>query len=219
MRKTSIAGNGKKIILLCGPPASGKDTLTELLKKRNNIFCHFKKHRVSNQVDKSGNLKTYFKISLNEFLQRVGKDEFVQFHKRYERFYGVSKKVLDNSLQYGKIPILHVGKIYDLMELEDVLNADAAKILIWETKDVINDRLVLRHHGDYKEIQLRLKSYDTEIESLRRIKLEKAFDFVIKNHNLNRTLNIIEDGVLNSKKQMDLEMELEIFRSYVNDRH
>lgn len=214
-----MTGNGKKIILLCGPPASGKDTLTELLKKRNNIFCYFKKHRVANQVDRSRNLTTYFQISLKEFQQTIGKDEFIQFHKRYERFYGVSRKVLNNYLQCDKIPIIHVGKIYDLMELEAALEANVAKILIWETKDVIRERLMLRHHGDYKEIHLRLKSYDDEIESLGRINLEKVFDFVIKNHNLNRTLKMIEEGILKNKRQVELKIELEKLRAYIHGRN
>ena len=185
----------KKIILLCGPPASGKDTITTLLARKNNIFRHFRKHRVPPRENGKNNPPSYIRVSIDEYLTMIRDNEFVQFHQRYGRFYGVSRKTLEKHLRDGQIPIIHTGKVYDLMELDASFGNNSAKILLWESKENIRERLKLRHPGDPREIQRRLQSYDDEISSLSKINLEKIFDIVIKNQDANKTLRLIETVV------------------------
>ncbi len=205
-----------KIVLLYGPPASGKDTITQLLQNRNNIFFHFKKHKVypGDQQIQTKNQLSYFHISMNRFLNMIANGEFLQFHWRYKSFYGVSKVLMDDSLSNGKIPIVHVGKIYDLLELTDVLEAKLIIILVWETLDVISKRLKFRHKGDNDEISFRLNHYLNEIESLSKLNLEEIFDFVIKNSSADNTIAVVEKGIIEQAIQPNLKSEIEDVKNY-----
>jgi len=121
---------------------------------------------------------------------------------------------MDDSLSNGKIPIVHVGKIYDLLELTDVLEAKLIIILVWETLDVISKRLKFRHKGDNDEISFRLNHYLNEIESLSKLNLEEIFDFVIKNSSADNTIAVVEKGIIEQAIQPNLKSEIEDVKNY-----
>jgi restriction endonuclease S subunit len=91
------------LILLSGTPASGKDTLTKELCTIDKRFVHFKKHKIAS----GGKLDdTYYLVTKKEFDQMVENGEFLQYHYRYERGYGVSYKELFFLKEQGKIPVI-----------------------------------------------------------------------------------------------------------------
>lgn len=157
-----LISNKKTIILLSGTPASGKDTITSLLVKMNPRFQHFKKHRGSNQP-KGDN--TYIHVNLTQFSELSQKGEFIQFHSRYERGYGVSFTELERHWKQGEIPIIHVGKYENIAPFRSA-NFDVKSILLLVSLNETKRRLAERHINDTEEIEKRLIAYHEERQEL-----------------------------------------------------
>lgn len=152
----------KPVLLMSGTPASGKDTLSSLLVNINPRFRHFKKHRGSNQPKDD---KTYIHVSLAQFLALTEEGEFVQFHSRYERGYGVSRTELERHWQQNEIPIIHVGKYENIAPFLKA-DLDASSVLLMVSLNETRKRLTERHRGDNEEIEKRLAAYHEERQEL-----------------------------------------------------
>ena len=151
------------IILLSGTPASGKDTITTELNKIDNRFVHFKKHKIAS----GGKLDdTYYLISKDEFDNMAESNQFVQYHYRYDRGYGVSVNELNRLKKLNKIPIIHVGKYENIIKFKEFGIKKILSILIYADRGTTKKRLELRHSENYSEIEKRLTAYDEEIKQL-----------------------------------------------------
>jgi len=170
------------LILLSGTPASGKDTLTKELCDIDERFVHFKKHKIAT----GGKLdNTYYLVSKEEFDKMVSNGEFLQYHYRYNRGYGVSYKELFSLKEQGKIPIIHVGKYENIIPFKQNTKFSFLSILIYANKNTTYERLKKRH-SDKQEIEKRLKAYDEEINLLCKYNKEPlyklSFDIIHDNN-------------------------------------
>ena len=78
-------------ILLSGMPCTGKDTLSQKLIERDASFMLLKKHRAVATPQTRASDATYFDISPEEFQAMAHSGEFLQYHSRYGKMYGVSR--------------------------------------------------------------------------------------------------------------------------------
>ena len=183
------------LVLLSGTPASGKDTITSEIIKKDNRFVHFKKHKIAT----GGKLDdTYHLISKEEFDEMAQANQFVQYHYRYGRGYGVSYEELLKNKSNGKIPIIHVGKYENILRFREFGLKNFLSILIYTDRDNTLKRLEKRHINNNDEIENRIKSYDEEVQILCEELNKKSrmdFDLVIRNstEDINEiTLEVIE---------------------------
>lgn len=193
----------RKLIVFSGMPASGKDTVTDALCASNSLFVPFKKHR---SVSASDKLKdTYFNISVEEFEEKIKTGEFVQYHERYGRYYGISENVLYDYLKIGSVPIIHIGRIENFYTLCGNMSkfekkygckTDVCHIQLWETMDVLKDRITARDKTE-EEIKKRLAAMRQEFrDSVNMMsKGERPFTLVIKNSELSKTCQKISQLV------------------------
>lgn len=201
----------KKIVIFSGMPASGKDTVTEALCAADDMFVPFKKHRSVSPSDKIKD--TYFNIPHEEFEKMIGNGEFLQYHERYGRYYGIAEAVLLDYLQKGLCPVIHIGRIENyhtfcrnllLSEQKNGYKADVFHIQLWETKDILRDRIVSRDRTE-EEINKRLAAMDQEFED--NITMmengQKPFTFVIRNTDMNKTCRTIRERLQNNDPQAD----------------
>lgn len=172
----------KSVILLCGPPASGKDKLTEALIILDNKFWHFQKHRgIEGEIPNNQASKQYINVSKDEFIKMIEQNQFIQYHERYNRYYGISQVLLNDKVNNGFIPIIHTGRIENLKELDRKVNGNTIKVLIWVPIEVLKQRLMKRHNHDSEEVERRLHAAEEEFSDLSKVDLRKTFDIILEN--------------------------------------
>lgn len=179
----------RQVILLSGMPASGKDTVTAMLCSSHPEFVAFKKHRSVGPSDKIKD--TYFNVSLPEFEKMIENGDFIQYHGRYGRYYGIAKSTLADCFNQNRIPIIHIGRIENYytfckhiqaFEAECRFSVQTHHILLWETRDELCKRIAQRDKTE-DEIARRIAAMQQEFED--NIVLmksgEKPFSAIIKN--------------------------------------
>ena len=79
------------IIILSSPSGAGKTTLVKLLSKKKNFFTsisHTTRTPRSNEVDGTD----YFFVNKEKFQCLIDEDQFLEFAKVFDNYYGTSKK-------------------------------------------------------------------------------------------------------------------------------
>jgi guanylate kinase len=185
-----------EIIAVSAPSGGGKTTIVkQILKKFPEIvFSVSATTRPKRESEKNG--VEYYFITEAEFKQKINNDEFVEWEKFYDYYYGTFKSVVEENVKYGKSVLLEV----------DVKGAISLKRIYPEA------HLIYITPPSFEELVKRLRERRTESESDMKKRIERAkmelsvkdkFDYFIDNKDLNKAINDTSDlinKILNKEK-------------------
>ena len=175
------------LVLLSGVSGAGKDTIKkELIARMDNVesLPSFT-DREPRENDIPG--KTYNFVSTEEFEAMIARGELYEYSAHHDHYYGTSRKLLNEKLQNGKIIVkdIEVNGVENLLKL---LGNDTkiVTIILKVPKEELRRRLENRiDKPSPKDIELRLNRLQYEESKI------GIYDYVIKNNNLEKTVNII----------------------------
>lgn len=173
------------IIVISAPSGTGKTTIVKNILNEfpELVFSVSATTRKKRQNEING--VDYFFLSEKEFKEKIENDEFIEWEKVYDYFYGTLKKYIDDNINSGKSVILEI----------DVKGALEVKK---KYKDAV---LVFLLPPSFEELVARLKNRQTENDEDIKKRIERAkmelsckdkFDYLIENKDL-------EIAILNTK--------------------
>jgi len=144
-------------VVLYGPPASGKDTITQELVGLDAAYVHFAKLKAG-----TGRTAGYRLSSAEELDALRAKSQLIHEITRYGATYAVDTPHLDELLKAGLIPIVHMGQLagVDALQRHSVRWLD---VLLWCPRDVTEQRLRQRGSSD---VARRLVAWDETLADL-----------------------------------------------------
>ena len=189
------------LVILSGVAGAGKDTIKkELIKRMENVESL---PSITSRQMRPGDIngETYIFVSKEEFEKMIEAEEFYEYDVHHQQYYGTSKKILNNKINDGKIIVKDID-VNGTENLKKLLKDDTKVVTIFlrVPKEELEERLKNRiDKPSPEEIKLRLNRFDYE-ES--RIDL---YDYVLKNDNLEKTVQIIMTIIENEKRLLRLE--------------
>jgi guanylate kinase len=90
------------LFIVAGPSGSGKSTLIKRFLSRHEGFRF--PTSVTTRPPREGEVEgdDYFFVSVEEFKKRINGDEFLEWAKVYERYYGTLKSTIEEALASGQ---------------------------------------------------------------------------------------------------------------------
>ena len=190
-----VKGRGE-IIAVSAPSGTGKTTIIKnILKKFPQItFSISATTRPKRIVEKNG--VEYFFISEKEFLKKIENNDFVEWEKFYDYYYGTFKSTIEENINSG---------ISILLEI-DVKGALSLKSIYPES------HLIYIKPPSFEELVKRLSERKTENKDDFKKRIERAemelnhtnkFDYVIINKDLNKAIEETSElinKILNKEK-------------------
>tara|TARA_Y100000768_G_scaffold388858_1_gene387984 strand:+ start:18961 stop:19539 length:579 start_codon:yes stop_codon:yes gene_type:complete len=170
----NLKENKPKIFLISGPSGVGKDSVIEEIRKLYKNF-HFVITAVTR--DKRSDEKdgvNHFFISNEKFKSMIENDEFIEWSKVYENFYGVPKSQIEIPINQGNSVILRV----DVQGAQKIKQMIPDLIMIFikpESLDFIDKNIRNRGENSEDEIKRRLDTAEKELS------LSHHFDYIITN--------------------------------------
>jgi guanylate kinase len=93
-------------IALYGPPASGKDTVTQALTALDARYVHFRRLKAG------GGRTDGYRICTNKHLDDLRDQGLIVYENvRYESRYAIDRPSLDALLARGLVPVVHLGQL------------------------------------------------------------------------------------------------------------
>ena len=184
------------LVILSGVAGAGKDTIKkELMKRMDNVTTlPSYTDRPPRATDTVGG--TYNFVTAEEFEQMIANGELYEYSVHHNHYYGTSKKLLNEKIQSGKIIVKDID-VNGTEGLVNLLKKDVKIVTIFlrVPKEELRKRLQNRaDKPDLKEIELRLNRFDYEESKI------GAYDYVIKNDDLEKTVQIIMTIIKNEQK-------------------
>lgn len=151
-------------ILLYGPPASGKDTITAALRELNRIYGAFERLKIG-----SGRTRGYRMGTADRLAELEAHGDVIYRNDRYGNIYLVDRPGLVQAMRDGHIPILHLGQITGLEAVMDRLPATWISVLLWCSRETTAIRSQGRGDSD---TEARLAAWDATAQDIK-----AGFDF------------------------------------------
>lgn len=177
-------GKGK-IFVVSAPSGAGKTTivknvLSNLPELNFSISITTRKKR-EDEIDGVD----YHFISEDDFLKRIKKNDFIEWEKFYDYYYGTPKGLIEEKLKSGASVLLEV-------DVKGALNIKAIypeAILIYISPpsfEVLVKRLKNRKTEDEIDLKKRIERAKMELS------LKGKFDYLVENKNLNNAVSEVK---------------------------
>ena len=188
-------------VILSGVAGSGKDTIKkELIKRMKNVeSLPSYTSRPKREVDIEG--ETYFFVTKAEFEKMLENNEFYEYDIHHDNYYGTSKKLLNEKIKEGKVIVKDID-VNGTENLKKLLGKETKIVTIFlrVPKQELKRRLEERIDKPSKqEIILRLNRFDYEESKI------SIYDYVIKNNDLEKTVQIIMTIIQNEANITETE--------------
>ena len=185
------------LVILSGVSGAGKDTIKkELLKRMENIDTLPSFTSREMRENEQEGVQYHF-ISVSEFEEKIRKGDFYEYDLHHGNYYGTSRELLNNKIKQGKIIVkdIEVNGTENLLKLL-ANDTKIVTIFIKVEKEELKRRLIER--GDnIQDIEVRLSRMDYEESKI------KLYDYVIKNDEFEKTVQIIMTIIKNEKRIED----------------
>ena len=189
------SSNGSIMLILSSPSGAGKTTLTKKIQQKYQNFkisvSHTTRKPRSNEVEGVD----YFFVSHEEFKKKISNNEFYEYAKIFDNYYGTARNSV-NKLLNNNNNILFDIDWQGTQQLSKFKELKLIKIfLLPPDKKELENRLIQRNQDNISIISKRLKAYDNDIHHW------SDYDHVIINDNLEHCFLQIEKIILPEKNK------------------
>jgi guanylate kinase len=199
------------MIILSSPSGAGKTTLVKMLSVLDNFEISIS-HTTRQPRPNETHNKDYFFVNEHQFQRLIKNEEFLEYAKVFNNFYGTTRTPVIDKLNKGKNVLFDI----DWQGADQIKNKKLDyKLLTFfilpPSKEELFERLSSRDMKDKLIVEERMKQFERDV--LHWIN----YDYVVINDDLKKCFskinNLIEAEINNGSKDYDLEY----IRSHVNN--
>ena len=198
------------MIILSSPSGAGKTTLVKMLSQIDNYevsISHTTRQPRNSEIPK----KDYFFVDEKEFNRLINNEEFLEYAKVFNNFYGTTRTPIIDKLDKGKNVLFDI----DWQGADQIKNKKLDYKLITffilpPSKEELFERLSNRDMKDKLIAEERMKQFERDV--LHWIN----YDYVVVNDNLKNCYLKIKSLIDAEKTNGSKDYDLEYIRSHVN---
>ena len=190
------------MIILSSPSGAGKTTLVNLLSKKDNYIISISHTTRNPRLGEIKN-KDYYFVNDKEFQRLIKNEEFLEYAKVFNNYYGTTRTPVIDNLNKGKNVLFDI----DWQGADQIKNKKLdfkliSFFILPPSKEVLFQRLSNRDMKDKLIVEERMKQFERDV--LHWIN----YDYVIINDKLEKCYkkidNLIEAELKNGSKDYDL---------------
>ena len=191
------------MVILSSPSGAGKTTLVNLLSKNNNFEISIS-HTTRKPRPNESSGKDYYFVSDQEFKRLIKNDEFLEYAKVFNNYYGTTRTPVIDRLNKGKNVLFDI----DWQGADQIKNKNLDFKLITffilpPSKQILYERLSNRDMKDKLIVEERMKQFERDV--LHWIN----YNYVVINDDLDlcydKIQNLINAEINNGSKDYDPE--------------
>ncbi len=189
------------MIILSSPSGAGKTTLVKKLSEKNNFEISIS-HTTRKPRPKENQNEDYFFVDEKEFKRLIQNEEFLEYAKVFNNFYGTTRTPVIDKLNKSKNVLFDI----DWQGADQIKNKKLDYKLITffilpPSKEILFERLSKRHENDKLIAEERMNQFERDV--LHWIN----YDYVVVNNDLDqcylKITNLIDAVITNGSKDYD----------------
>ncbi len=204
------SANDGIMVVLSSPSGAGKTTLVKMLSEIDNYeisISHTTRQPRPGEVPN----KDYFFVDENEFNRLIKNEEFLEYAKVFNNFYGTTRTPVITKLNKEKNVLFDI----DWQGADQIKNKKLDYKLITffilpPSKEELFDRLSNRDMKDKLIVEERMKQFERDV--LHWIN----YDYVVVNDDLEKCFSKVKSLIDAEKTNGSKDYDLEYIRSHVN---
>ena len=166
------------ILIISGPSGCGKSTLLKEVYK--DISDYYFSISTTTRVPRAGeqNGVDYFFVTKEEFEKDIKNDDFLEYAKVHDNYYGTSLKPINKALEEGKLVIFDIdvqGHEIVRSKLDFIVTS---VFITTPSLEILETRLNSRNTDSVEIIEKRIKNAEGEVEYF------QDYDYLIINDDL-----------------------------------
>ena len=202
--------NDGVMIVLSSPSGAGKTTLVKMLSSLDNFEISIS-HTTRQPRPSEISNKDYFFVNEVEFKRLIKNEEFLEYAKVFNNFYGTTRTPVIDKLNKGKNVLFYI----DWQGADQIKNKKLDYKLITffilpPSKEELFERLSNRDMKDKLIVEERMKQFERDV--LHWIN----YDYVVINDNLEKCFSKINDLIEAEINSGSKDYDLEYIRNHVN---
>jgi len=198
------------MIILSSPSGAGKTTLSKLLSKQNNYYIsvsHTTRKPRINEIDS----QDYHFVSEDEFKSLIKNNEFLEYAKVFNNYYGTAKSSVINNLAKGEKLIFDI----DWQGTEQIKEKKLQYKLITffilpPSKKVLFERLSNRDMKDKLIVEERMKQFSKDVLHW------KNYDYVVINDNLESCYNEVNHLIKSEIEKFSNSYNIKLIKKHID---
>ena len=198
------------MIVLSSPSGAGKTTLSKLLSKQNNYYIsvsHTTRKPRINEIDS----QDYHFVNEEEFKSLIKNNEFLEYAKVFNNYYGTVKSSVINNLDKGKKLIFDIDWQGTEQIKEKKLQYKLITFLILPpSKKVLFERLSNRDMRDKLIVEERMKQFSKDVLHW------NNYDYVVINDNLENCYNEVNNLIKSEMDKISNSYDAELIKKHIN---
>jgi guanylate kinase len=202
--------NDGVMVVLSSPSGAGKTTLVNLLAKKNNFEISIS-HTTRKPRPNETSGKDYYFVSDQEFKRLINNQEFLEYAKVFNNYYGTSRTPVIDNLNKGKNVLFDI----DWQGADQIKNKELDFKLITffilpPSKEILYERLSNRDMKDKLIAEERMKQFERDV--LHWIN----YNYVVINDDLNSCYDKIQNLIKAEMNNGSKDYDPEYIRSHVD---
>ena len=198
------------MIVLSSPSGAGKTTLSKLLSKQNNYYIsvsHTTRKPRINEIDS----QDYHFVSEEKFKSLIKNNEFLEYAKVFNNYYGTVKSPVINNLDKGKKLIFDI----DWQGTEQIKEKKLQYKLITffilpPSKKVLFERLSNRDMKNKLIVEERMKQFSKDVLHW------NNYDYVVINDNLENCYNEVNHLIKSEIEKFNNSYDIKLIKKHID---
>jgi guanylate kinase len=193
-----------RVFIISAPSGSGKSTLVKrlLAHDRNLIFSTSYTTRTPRGTERNG--EHYVFISPQEFEERIGRGEFLEWALVFGHYYGTHRGILERGRSEGKDVVLDID-VQGARQLKQKIPDAVSIFILAPSREELAKRLRTRSEDSEEVILQRLAGAAGEIEDFRR------YDYVLVNDDVDAASERLQ-AIVNAERSGATDPVVEALR-------
>jgi len=198
------------MIVLSSPSGAGKTTLSKLLSKQNNYYIsvsHTTRKPRINEIDS----QDYHFVSEKEFKYLIKNNEFLEFAKVFNNYYGTVKSPVINNLDKGKKLIFDIDwQGAEQIKEKKLQYKFITFFILPPSKKVLFERLSNRDMKDKLIVEERMKQFSKDVLHW------NNYDYVVINDNLENCYNEVNHLIKSEIEKFNNSYDIKLIKKHID---
>ncbi len=182
----------KKLLVISAPSGGGKSTIAKHILSNYPNFSFSVSATTRSKREGEIDGRNYLFITRDEFLFKIADNQFIEYEKIFNNYYGTLKSNINQLLDYGKFVLFDID-VKGALSIKKIYGDEALLLFILPPSlEVLEERLRKRESETDEQIKTRLSRYKEEMAQI------DQFDAKVINDKLDDALKEV-DNIINKE--------------------